>query len=265
MEAIPLTEGTLLDGAIRYAQPAAGYRTGIEPVFLAASVPARAGEHVLEAGTGAGAGLLCLAHRVPGVAGLGVEIEPAMAAIAAANLAANGLRDVTVLTGDVCAMAAAGDVDHAMANPPWHDDRGSPPPGALKQRARMASPGLVSAWIAAMAKALRVHGTLTLILPPRAVPESLAALGAAGCGSGVLFPLWPKPIPSSPERDARILLLQAVKGGRADFRLLPGLVLHGEGGGYTEAADAILRRGEALSLRASPMYRRRADGRDPRS
>jgi tRNA1Val (adenine37-N6)-methyltransferase len=244
MEAIPLTEGMLLGGAVRYAQPAAGYRSGIEPVFLAAAVPARAGERVLEAGTGAGAGLLCLTHRVAGIAGIGVEIEPVMATIAAANLVANGRRDVTILTGDVCALPeAVGHVDHAMANPPWHDGAGSQPAGALKQRAKMASAGLAAAWIAAMAEVVRVGGTLTLILPPRAVPESRAALAAAGCNSALLFPLWPRP-----GREARIVLLQATKGRAEDIRCLPGLVLHDEAG-YTDAAEAILRRGEALVLR----------------
>jgi tRNA1(Val) A37 N6-methylase TrmN6 len=59
----------------------------------------------------------------------------------------------------------------------------------------------------------------------------------------VLFPLWPKP-----GRAPRIVLLQAIRGGRAEFRLLPGLVLHNDAG-YTEAAQAVLRRGEALLLR----------------
>jgi tRNA1Val (adenine37-N6)-methyltransferase len=49
------TEGHLLGGRIRYRQPDTGFRSGLEPVLLAASVPARPGEHVLEAGTGAGA------------------------------------------------------------------------------------------------------------------------------------------------------------------------------------------------------------------
>ena len=240
-----VTQGTLLGGAVHYAQPVAGYRTGIEPVFLAAAVPASSGQRVLEVGTGAGAGLLCLAHRVAGLRGLGVEIEPAMARIAAGNLAANGQRDISVFEGDVCALPdAAGAFDHAMANPPWHDDAGSQPAGALRQRAKMASVGLLAAWIAAMAAAVRPRGTLTLILPPRAVPESLAALAAAGCGATSLFPLWPKP-----GREARIVLLQAVlsgagKGGRAELRLLPGLVLH-DAAGYTPAAEAVLRGGRS--------------------
>jgi tRNA1(Val) A37 N6-methylase TrmN6 len=245
----PVTGGTLLGGAVRYAQPRDGYRTGIEPVFLAAAVPARAGDRVLEGGTGAGAGLLCLAHRVPGIAGLGVEIEPAMARIATANVLANGAADLEIITGDICALAAtavsghAGAFDHAFANPPWHDAAGTPPDGALKQRAKQAAAGLGGRWIAALAACLRPRGTLTLILPPRAVPESLDALRQTGCGSALLFPLWPKA-----GREPRIALLQAIRGGRADFRLLPGLILH-DAAGYTEAAEAVLRRGEALTLR----------------
>ncbi|HJS85951.1 MAG TPA: SAM-dependent methyltransferase, partial [Acetobacteraceae bacterium] len=59
-----VTGGTLLGGRVRYAQPAEGFRSGIEPVLLAAAVPARPGECVLEGGSGAGAGLLCLAARI---------------------------------------------------------------------------------------------------------------------------------------------------------------------------------------------------------
>ncbi len=84
------TDGYLLGGRVRYAQPKAGFRSGIEPVLLAAAIPARPGEHVLEAGTGAGAGLLCLAARVPGLTGVGIERDPGLTAIAAANGVANG-------------------------------------------------------------------------------------------------------------------------------------------------------------------------------
>ena len=37
------TEGHLLGGRVRYAQPRAGFRSGIEPVLLASFVPARPG------------------------------------------------------------------------------------------------------------------------------------------------------------------------------------------------------------------------------
>ena len=84
------TDGHLLDGRVRYVQPRHGFRSGIEPVLLAAAVPARAGDRVLEGGSGAGAALLCLAARVPGVRGLGIEQDPALVTLAKRNAAANG-------------------------------------------------------------------------------------------------------------------------------------------------------------------------------
>ena len=70
-----VTAGSLLGGRVPYCQPAQGHRSGIEPVLLAASIPARAGARVLEGGSGAGAGLLCLAARVPDISGLGLEVD----------------------------------------------------------------------------------------------------------------------------------------------------------------------------------------------
>ena len=59
------TEDRLLGGRIRLRQPATGYRVAIDPVFLAASVPAEPHQLVLDVGCGAGAAMLCLAARVP--------------------------------------------------------------------------------------------------------------------------------------------------------------------------------------------------------
>ena len=103
MSGADLTEGTLLGGRLRHAQPRHGHRTGLEPVLLAASIPARPGQRVLEAGTGSGAALLCLAARIPGLQGLGLERDPAMADIARANIAANALPGLAVETADLTA------------------------------------------------------------------------------------------------------------------------------------------------------------------
>jgi tRNA1(Val) A37 N6-methylase TrmN6 len=61
------TEDGLLGGSVRLIQQAGGYRVAIDPVLLAAAVPAAAGDHVLDAGAGVAAAALCLAARVPGV------------------------------------------------------------------------------------------------------------------------------------------------------------------------------------------------------
>ena len=47
-------------------QPARGYRAGMDAVLLAASLAAREGGAIAEAGCGAGAALLCAAHRLAG-------------------------------------------------------------------------------------------------------------------------------------------------------------------------------------------------------
>jgi len=231
-----VTDGTLLDGRVRYAQPRDGFRSGIEPVLLAALVPARPGEHVLEAGSGAGAVLLCLAARVPGVRGTGLERDPDLAALAGRNAAANGFAGLCFQIGDVLAGEPAGPFDHACANPPYHlgGGTGSPLPG--REGAKRAGPGLLGAWTEALARRLRPGGSLTLILTAGGVPEVLAAMGRGGIGGVSLLALWPRP-----GQAAKLVLLRGVRGGRGPFRLLPGLVLHAEGGGYTQAAEAVLR------------------------
>ncbi len=232
---------TLLGGRVRHDQLATGHRTGIEPVLLAASIPARPGERVLEGGTGSGAALLCLAGRVGGIAGIGIERDPALAALARTNIAANGFTALTVQEGDLAAARADGTFDHAFANPPWHAPAGTASPDPRQETARRGGVGLLALWAARLAAPLRHRGTLTFALAAAALPEGLAALTASGCGSPSVLPLWPRA-----GRPARLLLLRGIKGGRGPCVLLPGLVLHRQGGGYTAEAEAILRAGAPL-------------------
>ncbi len=237
-----LTEGALLAGHVRYWQRREGYRTGIEPVLLAAACPARPGERVLELGTGAGAALLCLAARVPGVRGVGVELDPAMAALARRNLAANGAEGILVVEADAAGFVADAPFDHAISNPPWHDAASTPSPVPGRRRAKQAGTGLLAAWCSATARALRPGGTLTLALPAALVGEAFAALAGAGWGAPALFPLWPRE-----GRAARLVLLQARRGARGPARVLPGAVLHA-GQGWSAWADGVLRGGAGISM-----------------
>jgi len=239
------TAGTLLGGRVRYVQPAGGYRTGIEPVLLAASIPAVSGDRVLEAGTGAGAGLLCLAACVPGISGVGIELDPTLAALALSNFAANGFDRLSVHAGDLMAWRPdAATFDHAFANPPWHRTTGSPPPEEGRRIAKQAPPGLLASWVSAMARALRPRGTLSLILPSSALSEAVVALNAARIQEVTLHPLWPRA-----ETSSKLMILQGKHLGRGPSRVLPGLVLH-QGAGYSAEADAIISVGMPTSLAA---------------
>ena len=76
-----------------------GSRAATDPVLLAAFVPARPGERVLDLGCGAGTAGLCLAARVPGLELHGLEVQPAYAELARRNAADNRLA-LTVHEGD---------------------------------------------------------------------------------------------------------------------------------------------------------------------
>jgi tRNA1(Val) A37 N6-methylase TrmN6 len=241
------TEGWLLGGRVHHAQFRNGHRTGLEPVLLAAAVPAQPGERVLEGGTGSGAALLCLAARVPGLSAVGLERDPALATLARANAAANGFADLSVLATDITApwpgdTPDARAFDHALANPPWHGS-GTASPDAAREAAKRATPDVFAVWAARLASPLRPGGTLTLVASTGSLPACLDALRGAGCGSLALLPLWPRP-----EKPAKLVLLQGVKGGRGACRVLAGLVLHTGDGGFTPAANAVLRDGAALPL-----------------
>lgn len=238
-----VTCGHLLGGKVRYVQPREGFRSGIEPVLLAAAVNARAGDSVLEAGTGAGAALLCLSARVPGVLGIGVDRDAGMLPIARANAAANRNAGLQFVAADVGALPLRGPFDHACANPPYHPAGGTTSPQERRETAKRAAPGLFDTWIWALARLLRPRGTLTFILPAAALPACLSAMGTADCAATAVLPLWP-----GEGRAAKLVIVQGVRGGRSPLRLLSGLVLHHTGGTFTPEADEVLRGGAALTL-----------------
>ena len=240
------TAGTLLDGRIVYHQFAHGYRTGIEPVLLAASIPARRDQHVFEAGSGAGAALLCLAARVPGLTGLGVERDPALAALALDNARANDLLDrLDFRAAPLQAAVEPPSFHHAMANPPWHNPRGTASPDPHRNDAKRAHPGQLAEWVAALATHVRPRGTVSIIVPAAQLDQVIVAFAAARCGAIRIIPLWPRC-----GQAARLMIARGTVGQQGGTEIAPGLILHDAPNGavqsYTAAADLIVRGGAAL-------------------
>ncbi|HEY2032504.1 MAG TPA: methyltransferase [Rhizomicrobium sp.] len=238
-----VTTDKFIGGRVIVRQMESGFRSGLDAVMLAASVPAKEGEEVLELGAGAGAASLCLAWRT-NCSVFGIEIDPALAALADENAAENDLSArVRFIAGDVLNTPAElrRSFEHVMCNPPFHDEDGLTSPDAGRALA-LQDCGTLADWLTAGIKRVVSNGTLTVILRADRLGEALAALGDRGV---LVFPLWPRK-----DEPAKRILIRAVKGSRTPFAILPGLVLHESGNAYTRAANAILRGGAALEISA---------------
>ena len=241
---------TLLGGRLALRQPQSGYRVAIDPVLLAAAVPATAGP-VLDVGCGTGAASLCYAHRVPGARVTGLELRADWADIAEENVRSNGMAGrVAIVRGDLLQPPrdlVPGTFDEVMANPPYlpacrADMRRRPAdaPATVEGAATLAD------WVGFCLAMAKPKGGLTLIHRADRLDEILAQLHGRA-GAIVVFPLWPD-MPGAGGSDARRVVVSARKGTKKPMRLAAGLALHRDGGSYTDAAEAVLRDGAGLSM-----------------
>ncbi len=252
MTSIPdadLTCDAFLGGRLRLCQPRRGYRAGLDPVLLAAAVPAEAGQSVLDLGTGVGTALLCLGTRVTGLFLSGVEIQERYAEIARLNAQRSGIA-LDILTGNVAAMPAvlrSRRFDHVISNPPFFDRRGGTASRDAERESAKGETLALAEWVTAGAKRLAPRGHMTLIQKADRLPDLLGAM-ASTVGSLKIRPIQPRI-----GRPASLVIVQGIKGGRAPARIEAPLVLHegdvhrADGDDYSPAARAILRDSAAFA------------------
>ena len=245
-----LTRDAFLSGRVHLWQPEKGYRAGVDPVFLAAAVPAKPGQTVLELGCGAGAALLCLHARVSGLRLTGVELQAAYAELARRNVT-EAKATAEIIQADISQLPVEvrqKRFDQVLMNPPYFDrDKGSASPDALRNAA-MGEATPLAVWMDAGIRRVGPKRYLTMIHRMERLPEVLE-LVKNRMGSLIVLPLAGRS-----GRPAERFILQARQEGRAPFRLLPPWVLHagashdGDKESYTAETRAILRDASALSM-----------------
>ncbi len=246
------TDDAVLGGRLRLRQKRRGHRVGHDAILLAAATQAHSGDRVVEFGSGVGAAGLALALRVPDAEVTLVEIDPELSALAADNIARNGMSErVRVVTFDVTGAAGdfaahgipPGTADRVLMNPPFHDpSRQNESPDPEKRLAHAAPEGTLTSWVDAASRVLHSAGVLTLIWRADGLGDVLAALGGSFGGVAVL------PVHGRAGQPAIRILVSARKGSRAPLALLPGLTLNDEDGKPTAEAEAILRGAEPLPM-----------------
>ena len=242
-----VVESALLGGRVRLLQPARGYRAGMDAALLAAAVAARPGQRVFEAGCGAGAVLMQVAARRPGLILTGLERDVDAAALARCNSGLNRVEaQTTILTGNVAGGYPRLDLapnDWAVSNPPFFDDETAlraPSPG--KRGAWIADDGL-EAWTGILLAAVKDGGRILMIHRADRLADILGLLGEKA-GSFAILPIQP-----FADQPAKRVLVQAIKRGKAPLVLMPALVLHDRSGAkHTAQAEAILRGEAALTV-----------------
>ncbi|MGH6923644.1 MAG: tRNA1(Val) (adenine(37)-N6)-methyltransferase [Propylenella sp.] len=243
----PHTIDSFLGGRVALVQPKKGHRAGLDAALLQAVVPADASGLLVDLGAGVGTVAFSAAARAPALRAVAVERDPELTALAEAALRlpanagfAGRVRVVAADASDTREVrdAVAGNeaADWVLMNPPF-DLPGpvSQSPDAGKRAAYVGNAELLKTWCRTAAALLCPGGTLGVIHRADALPAVLDAISGAFGGARIL--------PAHPSADAPAsrIVVTASRASRAPLTLLPGLVLHETGGGWTEKADAILR------------------------
>lgn len=234
------TENALLGGRVRLLQPSRGYRIAVDAVLLAAAVEVRAGERVLDLGAGVAAVGLCLAARVRGCTIVGIELQPALAALADRNAALNAAAGHVQTRVHDLADPLPGDLglfDHVATNPPYLAAAvADPSPDPSKALATVESSADLARWLDVATGTLKPAGTLTAIHRSDRLEEIVGHLAALGWGDITVKRLPP----------AARVLVRARRAARLRRTEASPLVLHRASGGYTDEAEAVLRHAQPL-------------------
>lgn len=224
---------------LKIIQPRHGYRFSLDPLLLCDFAGIQDGETAVDLGAGCGVIPLILARKAAGGWIAGIEAQLEMAELAARNVSLNGLSDrVTIVHGDVAAIKEhfpSSSFDLVISNPPYRKrgtGRISPKPG--RDDARHESTASLADFLAAAKKLVRLTGRVCFIYHPSRLAEFLAEAGALK-----LSPLRLRMVHGSGTAEARMFMVELVKGRKGELKILPPLFVYGENGEYGEEMKRI--------------------------
>lgn len=229
------TTDDFLGGLVRLKQDIDGYRATSDAVLLAAAVPAKSGESVLDVGCGTGAVALCLGARIAGLQLTGIDVQDQMTQRADENALLNGQK-MSLITADVAddvPLLKGATFHHVVTNPPFFTE--TPQRQTLQRAVAHGQTVPLSIWLDFCLRHLRAKGTLTLIHRTECVPEILTCLQKR-LGNIVLIPLYPKA-----GEPAKRVIIQGCLGTKKPFTFHAGFILHNADGTRTRTIEKVMR------------------------
>lgn len=218
---------------LQISQPRHGYRFSVDPLLLCDFAGVRGGERVIDLGTGCGIMPLVLARCRADVHIVGVEYQEMMAELARRNVKVNGLDGrITVLEEDVVALKRhfpVSSVDLVISNPPYRRPRtGKVSPRTGRDRARHESTATLTDFLSVAKYLVKPSGRICFIYHPSRLAELLSEATVLK-----LAPLRMRMVHGTITAEARMVMVELVKGRGGAVTVLPPLLVYAEQGKYT--------------------------------
>ncbi|MDF1592315.1 MAG: tRNA1(Val) (adenine(37)-N6)-methyltransferase [Desulfobacterales bacterium] len=234
-----VTADAFLDGRITIKQHRSGYRFSIDAVILAAHARPRAGEAVVDLGTGCGVIPLILAHRNPDIRICGIEVQKELAEIAQWNVNDNNMADrIVIRQQDIKRLTpgmVAGPVDLVVSNPPYRlTHSGRLNPDRQKAVARHEISVTLADVVESANRILRTSGRFITIYPAERLTDVISQMRTSR-----IEPKKLRTIHSGRSIGAKLILVEGVKAVNPGMKILPPLFIYTRQGGYSREVQKM--------------------------
>lgn len=219
---------------LQIIQKTDGFCFGMDAVLLSGFASAKPGERVLDLGTGTGIIPLLLSAKTKGESFVGLEIQEEMAEMAARSVALNGLeKKIKIVHGDIKEAGrifGGASFDVITTNPPYMNDaHGLKNPTEAKAISRHEVLCTLEDVIREGTYVLKPGGRMYMVHRPHRLIEIIETMKRYK-----LEPKRMKFVHPFSDREANMVLLEAVRGGGSWMKVEAPVVVYKEPGVYTE-------------------------------
>ncbi|MGB9709962.1 MAG: tRNA1(Val) (adenine(37)-N6)-methyltransferase [Thermodesulfovibrio sp.] len=222
-------------GSIKICQPEEGYRFSVDALILAHFVNLKRVKKALDIGAGTGIIGIILAKKYPEAYVTMIEIQPDLAVLARISSKLNNVEDrVRILCADAKEFNDSG-YDCVISNPPFRrPGTGKMSPLGKRALARHELSLTVKDISQVSQRALKHRGRLYMIHLPERLTEIIKIMDNYSLEvKRVRF------VHSKINAEAKMVLIEAVKGGKSALKVEPPLFIYREDGKYTEEMELI--------------------------